>query len=111
MQAYSDPRRESDPHALPDLEIYEYHAEVDPEGEDCPMSYDDSCEHEHGLDCSGWYWVSCFPGCLPDSDPTGPFANCEEALTDARQGLECDCSCHDLSAPAGCGNCDCKRED
>jgi hypothetical protein len=111
MQAYSDPRRESDPHALPDLEIYEYHAEVDPEGEDCPQSYD-FYDHEHSLDCSGWYWVSCFPGCLPDSDPTGPFANCEEALADARQGLdqECDCSCHDLSAPAGCGNCDCKRE-
>lgn len=21
-----------------------------------------------------WYWWSCFPGCLPDSDPIGPFA-------------------------------------
>ena len=26
------------------------------------------------------------------------------------EGLkECDCSCHDLSVPAGCGNCDCKE--
>ena len=21
----------------------------------------------------GWYWVSQFPGCLPDGDPEGPF--------------------------------------
>ena len=32
----------------------------------------------------GWYWWSCFPGCLPDSDPSGPFPSptraCEDAL-------------------------------
>ena len=21
----------------------------------------------------GWYWWSCFPGCMPDGDPNGPF--------------------------------------
>ncbi len=26
----------------------------------------------------------CFPGCLPDSDPIGPFPTEEEALEDAR---------------------------
>lgn len=32
----------------------------------------------------GFYWQSCFPGCLPDSDPVGPFENYESALLDAR---------------------------
>ena len=33
---------------------------------------------------SGWYYWFCFPGCLPDSDPYGPFDSEEEALEDAR---------------------------
>jgi hypothetical protein len=33
----------------------------------------------------GWFWWACFPGCLPDGPPTGPFATYEEALTDARE--------------------------
>lgn len=31
----------------------------------------------------GWYWWSCFPGCLPDSDPCGPFPTAEGAYLDA----------------------------
>ena len=31
----------------------------------------------------GWYWWSCFPGCLPDSDPMGPFAYSQQAHEDA----------------------------
>ena len=30
----------------------------------------------------GWYWQACFPGCLPEGDPIGPFpteAACLEA--------------------------------
>lgn len=30
----------------------------------------------------GWYWWSCHPGCLPDSDPIGPFQSAEEAEED-----------------------------
>ena len=33
---------------------------------------------------AGYYWWSCQPGCLPDSDPTGPFDTEDEALADAR---------------------------
>ena len=33
----------------------------------------------------GWYWQACFPGCLPDSDPVGPFASEEEAIANARE--------------------------
>lgn len=33
---------------------------------------------------SGWYWWSCFPGCMPDSDPFGPFNTSGLAEIDAR---------------------------
>jgi hypothetical protein len=33
---------------------------------------------------SGWYWIACFPGCLPDGEPTGPFATEDDARRDAQ---------------------------
>jgi len=33
----------------------------------------------------GFYWWPCFPGCIPDSDPMGPFDTEEEAIKDAQQ--------------------------
>ena len=30
----------------------------------------------------GWYYWYCFPGCLPESDPIGPFLTEEEAMED-----------------------------
>lgn len=33
---------------------------------------------------SGWYWHACFPGCLPDGEPNGPFATEQGAIDDAR---------------------------
>ncbi len=32
---------------------------------------------------AGWYWTACFPGCLNDSDPVGPFKSEEDAMRDA----------------------------
>ena len=32
---------------------------------------------------SGWYWAAGFPGCLYDSEPTGPFAYSQQAHEDA----------------------------
>lgn len=32
----------------------------------------------------GWYWWACFPGCLPDGSPMGPFKTEAEARADAR---------------------------
>jgi hypothetical protein len=37
---------------------------------------------------AGWYWQSCFPGCLPDGDPIGPFPSKSEALAAAQEGQE-----------------------
>ncbi len=36
---------------------------------------------------AGWYWWSCFPGCLPDGDPVGPFSSATRAAEDALDGL------------------------
>ena len=36
----------------------------------------------------GFYWWSCSPGCLPDSDPQGPFDTEAEATENARSRLE-----------------------
>ena len=30
----------------------------------------------------GWYYWACFPGCMPDSAPFGPYATEEEAIAD-----------------------------
>lgn len=32
-----------------------------------------------------WWWAAGFPGCLHDSDPSGPFETEEEAITDAQE--------------------------
>ncbi len=37
---------------------------------------------------AGWYWWSCSPGCLPDSEPAGPFETEAKALADAREGMD-----------------------
>jgi hypothetical protein len=71
MQAYSDPSRENDPHALPDLEVF-YRTEI-------------ACTIDGWDGGQGWYYWFCFPGCLPDSEPFGPFDTKEEALEDARE--------------------------
>ena len=75
-QHYSDPAREEETYALPGIEtLYRTVAEnaadgwLDDDGDPLP---------------EGWYWWSCFPGCLPDSDPIGPFDSETAALDDAR---------------------------
>ena len=103
MQAYSDPKRESDPYSLPDIEVFELTAtEVAEMDEELVYEYGkrrefrlhsfNSRDREAMLDAiveeenitGGWYWWTCFPGCLPDSEPNGPFATRKEALTDAQ---------------------------
>ena len=40
-------------------------------------------EHDTGRQSDGFYWQSCFPGCIPDSDAVGPFQTEAEAIADA----------------------------
>lgn len=95
MQAYSNPSRESDPHALPDVEIFEApfarvcdgcgYLDLDADAEECDCDrFTDQAWSESG----GWYWWTCSPGCLPDSDPFGPFETEAEALADAQADSE-----------------------
>lgn len=61
---YSDPKRANDPHAMPNVEVFQMY---------------NSSDH-----CLGWFWHACFPGCLPDSDLFGPFDTEAEAVADAQ---------------------------
>lgn len=74
---YSNPKRESDPYALPDIEVFHL-----PKGGGCAQ-YDGDGDALS----PGYYWQACFPGCLPDGDPNGPFDTYAEALADARDGM------------------------
>ena len=107
-QAYSDPSRETDPHALPDIEVFQLTAEEAVElldedtlyqyRKDFPLAGFNSRDRQAMLDAiidnegvaGGWYWQACFPGCLPDSEPVGPFDSYAEAWADARLAAECD---------------------
>lgn len=104
-QAYSNPDRENDDFALPDIEVFELTArEVAERDEDMIFDYMkrhefrlasmnsntreamfDAMIEEEGI-TGGWFWWSCFPGCLPDSEPMGPFETYAEALADAQEG-------------------------
>lgn len=86
MQAYSDPKRESDPHALPDVEVF-YMSENDINGIGAKDSRFHNEDTGEPLPAGYYYWF-CFPGCMPDSDPIGPFDTEEEALADAQQYAE-----------------------
>jgi hypothetical protein len=92
MQAYSDPS------ALPDVEVFQLTAaEVAELDEDTLFEY--SRKHEFrlasmnsrvrdamidaivadlGID-GGWFYWYCFPGCMPESRPFGPYKSADAA--------------------------------
>jgi hypothetical protein len=102
-QHYTDPKRQRDPTVLPDLETFELTAhEVALLDDDLVAEYMrrrefrlasmNSRVREQMLDTivaensitGGWFYWFCFPGCLPDSEPIGPFKTCWDAVRDAR---------------------------
>ena len=96
-QHYSDPTRESDPHALPDVETfqatYAYCRECDGlliSDTQCVQLACPECERQpitrkHDV---GWFWQACFPDCLPDSEPIGPFDSQADAIAAAQSDCE-----------------------
>ncbi len=78
-QVYSDPTRVFDPYALPDIEVF-WLSDADlAECEWADLGLGERCE-------AGWYWWSCFPGCLPDAEsPSGPFPTEAQAIQDVRE--------------------------
>jgi hypothetical protein len=79
-QIYSSPEREKDPHALPDMEVFA----LSPLEANYNLANLDHAD-EYTLIVPGWYWWACFPGCLPDSEATGPFETEAEAIADATE--------------------------
>ena len=89
-QFYSEPDREDDPHALPDMEVF--YMDVLDFAQAEPSTWMADVFGQIGLDGDfdalvGWYYWPCFPGCLPDGDPVGPFAAEQAAIEDARENI------------------------
>jgi hypothetical protein len=109
MQFYTDPTRESETYALPDARVYELTAlEVAELDEDTIRSYMrrrefqlaamsdrvrdamfDAMIEDNGI-TGGWFFDYCFPGCLPDSQPFGPYDSRDAAITAARDMATAD---------------------
>ena len=45
----------------------------------------EDCSTTNELQTEGWFYWFCLPGCLPDSEPFGPFDSERDALDDARE--------------------------
>jgi hypothetical protein len=92
---YSNPEDENDPHKLPNIWITQrdwMDIRCCPEcgSDDCQKDdYNTECNNcgyeFNAPDLEGWYWAACFPGCIPDSDFSGPFNTYEEAVEAARE--------------------------
>lgn len=83
---YTDASRETDPLALPDVEVY-WQDSCPTRGFEC--SSDEGCGQGDDpevspCDAAGYYYAFGSPGCLWDSEPVGPFDTEAEALTAAR---------------------------
>lgn len=80
----------SDEISLRELEIRE---EREEKATTVPHGYevwhDSDMEDEDGNPMpAGWYWWACFPGCMPDGDPMGPFPTKRAAIADIREGMD-----------------------
>jgi hypothetical protein len=94
--------RASDPHSLPNAEVFIDNYRVCPEcssialGLMYPTECLNGCKgtiNGAGYDETasvgrGYFWWPCFPGCLPDGDPIGPFDTEADAIEDARSHCE-----------------------
>ena len=94
MYYYTDPERENDPHAQPNIEVFrsDYwiiegeHGDTVlildagelPEDDDGNVLEDDIIESG-----KAWFYAYGFIGCLWESDPFGPYESEQEALQDA----------------------------
>ncbi len=86
MDFYTNPTREPDPHVLPDAEVFYVDAESYNERHSIFWAIGkQTTNSDDPADYTGWYWWICFPGCLPDSDPNGPFDTEKLAIADAQE--------------------------
>ena len=98
MRFYSDPSKEPDPYSLPDAEVFQRTAvdfiDADPDSIEGEMLREACAYGPAGIALDryteaarlgGFYYWHVFPGCLPDSDPYGPFETEQEAIDDCRE--------------------------
>ena len=103
MQFYFDQSKEKDTYSLPDGEAFQLTAEeampfMDEDAihqylKDFPLANMNSRARGKMIDAmvadgaltGGWFAHACFPGCLPDSDPVGPYETYQEAIDAARE--------------------------
>ena len=85
---YSNPERETLPHALPNVEVFYADSEQVAEwnrAEDA--DYEAGARGRYGV---GYYYAFGFQGCAWDSEPMGPFDTMQEAIDDARENDDSD---------------------
>jgi hypothetical protein len=96
-QHYSDTSRENETYALPDVETF-YMSEADILGvladngftvnaDDEVLDADGNLadEYPYSPGAAGWYYQFCFPGCLPEGDPYGPYKTEQDAIDAMRE--------------------------
>ena len=81
---YTDPTRETDPHSLPDVEVFHITASEFINA-DSDTWLAERMENEAADAVAGWFYAFGSPGCLWDSEPVGPFDTEEEALEAVRE--------------------------
>lgn len=72
MQFYSDPTRTQETYHLPDAEVFF-------------LTRGEMSNDEGESLTSGYYYWYCLPGCLPDTDPCGPFVSVGAAINACRE--------------------------
>jgi len=60
-----------------------YHSFIDDDGNEYG-SFEVFKNYRQRWNNNGWFWWSCFPGCLPDSGAIGPFSTASEAIANAQ---------------------------
>ncbi len=99
MRFFSDPSRKNEKYALSDCEAFQLTAEEVAETmedeiyslmkrPEFRLAGMNSCVREKMIETlieengieGGWFYWYCFPGCLPEGSPVGPFETCDEAV-------------------------------
>ena len=102
MQFYLDQSKEKEAYSLPDAEAFQLTTEealeyLDEDTiweymKDFPLAIMNSRDRGRMIDAmvndgmlsGGWFAHVCFPGCLPESSPIGPYETADEAISAAR---------------------------
>lgn len=97
MRIYSDPSRSTETYTMPDVEVWYHEHQAknlrrqNPNEGNGPHDYcvfpSETDPDQAYPECygTGFYFWYCMPGCLPDSEPFGPYETEEEAISAAQE--------------------------